>query len=181
MTDIDIYFEWLCQKIKDPNDDKSYEMLLSFLHSEPFVPIMEMDKNRLYDGIDLRYRFGYEADLDPEYVREVIDTNPCSVLEMMVALSIRIEEHIMSNEDVGDRTYKWFWTMIESLGMAREYDGLFNLYFCQNALDRLMDRTYKSNGKGGLVTIPGCPEDLREVEIWYQIQMYLNYISKEEW
>ena len=40
-----------------------------------------------------------------------------------------------------------------------------------------MNREYEPNGKGGLFTIRGCEEDLTEVEIWYQLNWYLNTIT----
>ena len=38
-----------------------------------------------------------------------LDNKTCSVLEMMIALAIRCEEHIMDDPDVGNRTGQWFW------------------------------------------------------------------------
>ena len=35
-----------------------------------FVYIIPMDENREVDGLDLRYRFGYECDVDDEEIRE---------------------------------------------------------------------------------------------------------------
>ena len=45
---------------------------------------------------------------------------------------------------------------------------------------RFMDGKYKPNGKGGLFTIPSCERDLRTVEIWYQMNWYLNSIIYEK-
>lgn len=188
MTNREIYYEWLCQKvctcddIENPGPESNpYDDLFRYLHSVTFVPIMDMDRNRADDGVDLRYRFGYESDLEPEVVHDTIDTEPCTMLEMMIALAIRIEEHIMTDDDIGDRTSKWFWSMISSLGLFHQTNHRINYIYVAHILDRFMGRKYEPNGRGGLVTIPGCPEDLRDVEIWYQMQMYLNYISKEEW
>jgi len=186
MTNSDIYFDWMCRKVcyfDDGQDEDAnpYDKLLRYLHSCTFVPIMEMDRNRRDDGIDMRYKFGYESDIEPEVIHDTVDVMPCSVFEMMVALSIRIEEHIMTNDDIGDRTPKWFWSMIESLGLQHQTNDNINYSYIAHTIQRFINRQYEPNGKGGLVTIPGCQEDLRDIEIWYQMQMYLNYISQEEW
>lgn len=187
MTNSEIYFDWLCQKISYPDDTENekinpYDELLRYLHSVTFVPIIDMDWNRRDDGIDLRYRFGYESDIEPEVIHDTVDIEPCSMFEMMVALAIRVEEHIMADDDIGDRTPGWFWSMIESLGLQHQTNDNINLSYIAHTVNRFMNRQYEPDGKGGLVTIPGCPEDLRDVEIWYQMQMYLNYyISLEEW
>lgn len=41
-------------------------------------------------------------------------------LEMIIALAIRLEEHIMDDPDIGNRTGQWFWDMIVSLGLGSE-------------------------------------------------------------
>ena len=175
------YFNWLCSKVYDENSTTRYSRLLEYLHAQDFIFLMDMDENRAYDGVDLRYRFGYEKDIDPEDIKLELDNRPCSVLEMMIALSIRIEEHIMSDYAVGDRTGQWFWTMIVSLGLGSQTDDDFDILIVAHTVSRLLNRTYDPDGRGGLVTIPDCPKDLREVEIWYQLQWYLNYIDEKRW
>ena len=185
MTNNEIYYGWLCQKVCFLDDENlkvnPYDELLRYLHSVTFYPLIDMDWNRCDDGVDLRYRFGYESDLEPEVIHETVDTNPCSVLEMMVALAIRVEENIMSDDDVGDRTPRWFKSMIESLGLINQTNDNLNFSYISHTIYKFINRQYDKDGKGGLVTIPGCHEDLRDIEIWYQMQMYLNYISREEW
>ena len=54
---------------------------------------------------------------------------PCSVLEMMIALSMRCEEQIMDDPDIGNRTGQWFWDMIDNLGLGEherlKFDGRY--------------------------------------------------------
>ena len=174
------YFRWLIRKIDTPEYPvRNYTHLLNHLHSVFFISMIELDENRESDGIDLRYRFGYEANIDPEDIHQHIDTRPCTVLEMMVALCIRVEEHIMYDNDIGDRTGRWFWDMIESLGLEYEDNDNYNADEVSETISRFIRREYYSNGQGGLVTLPDCPHDLREVEIWYQVQWYLNSIAEE--
>ena len=56
------YFKWMCQLVLDRRYSKSlsYRKLLQFLNRVDFSYTIPMDGNREDDGIDLRYRFGYE-------------------------------------------------------------------------------------------------------------------------
>lgn len=170
MSDIKkVYFKWLCDMVDtDRYQVQNYRTLLIYLHSVDFRYILPMDENRFADGVDLRYRFGYEMGyIQPELDR--LMSKPCSVLEMMIALSLRCEENIMSDPEFGDRTGVWFWDCIESLGLIRMTDQEFDESYVYFVLDRFLDREYSYNGKGGLVTLDNPPKDMREVEIWEQM------------
>ena len=176
------YFEWMCNKACNNRrlHSKTYYKLFMELYSTKFDYIVSMDENRYDDGIEMRYRFGYEMDISNDEIYKVMGSNPCSVLEMMVALSIRCEEHIMTKPELGDRTSKWFWVMIESLGLEQMDDLHYNERYVKNVLKIFLNRDYESDGKGGLFYIPKCNHDLRNAEIWYQLMWYLNYILKGE-
>lgn len=167
------YFEWMCDQIcgKRFSPHISFRKLLTLLHDTRFVYFIPNDENRAADGIDLRWRFLLQTKR-----RELSGclTGPCSVLEMMVALAIRIEENIMDDPDKGDRTGQWFWGMIVSLGLGSMIDDRFDERFADRVLTAFFNRDYEPNGKGGLFTIRNCTEDLRDVEIWCQANWYLE-------
>ncbi|MEG1515987.1 MAG: hypothetical protein RSD95_13955 [Clostridia bacterium] len=98
------------------------------------------------------------------------------MLEMMVALASRCEEQIMDNPDDGDRTGKWFFEMVESLGLMGMDDRRFHKGAACDILCRFMRRAYDESGQGGLFTIrqPNSNVDMREIEIWYQMMTYLE-------
>ena len=176
---INRYFEWLCSIVCDDRKSEyiSFRKLLMRLHDIEFRYSIPMDQNRAEDGIDLRYRFALRHnECSPEIIMNVLD-GPCSVLEMMIALAIRCEENIMDDPHRGDRTGQWFWGMIVNLGLGAMTDKIFDKQVVDNAIQRLLDRTYEPNGKGGLFTIYKCPKDLRMVEIWYQLSWYLDSIT----
>jgi hypothetical protein len=149
---------------------------MAFLHETEFVYLLDMDKNRAGDGIDLRYRFCYENGYAPDAVDRELEGQPSSVLEMLVALSIRCEEQIMDDPDAGNRTERWFWEMVDSLGLSSLQDGRFNRNFAESVITRFLRREYEPDGRGGLFTIEGCSHDLRTVEIWYQMMWHLDNI-----
>lgn len=164
------YFDWLYNLVCGQRFSKniSYKKLLMQLHNTTFRYLIPKDENRADDGLNLRYRFMDNADL---YL-----TEPCSVLEMMIALTIRCEESIMDDPQVGDRTRQWFWSMIKSLGLNEMTDDRFDRRYTNYVVNRFLDREYEPNGEGGLFTIKNCEYDLRNVEIWYQLCWYLDSI-----
>lgn len=172
----DLYFEWMCHQINDNRRTRgrSYQKLLNYLDSREFIPIIDMDKNRAYDGIDLRYHFAYYNDYPAKWVEEFLDDRECSIFEMMVALSMRCEDAIMSDSDFGNRTGRWFWSMITSLGLHSMYDENFDEFAVDEIIFKFLNRQYSSNGRGGLFTVHNPPQDMRDVEIWYQMHWYLN-------
>ena len=176
------YLGWMKRIIKSKKIDvKSYSKLLERMHWTSFYCILPMDENREIDGIDLRYRFGYENGYDQREISYLLDVRPCSVLEMMIALALRCEDTIMSNPDIGDRTGKWFWDMVENLGLIGMTDDNFDAEFVDSILHKFLERDYSPNGKGGLFTSKRG-KDMRNVEIWYQLSWYLtdNYGREAE-
>ena len=107
------YFEWLIHFV----ECKDHRELLYFLFSVDFVYNIPMDGNRYEDGINLRYRYADEKGYHYRYVSAWIDDVPCSMLEMMVALALRIEEHIVADPEIGDQTSKLFKVMLKSSGL----------------------------------------------------------------
>lgn len=141
------------------------------LHTIEFRYYIDRDGDRYYDGLDLRYHFGYNHHIDDA---EKYITGPCSVLEMIYALAIKCEEWIMSNALYGDRTGQWFWNMITNMGLGAMSDERFDRDYVDFVVNRFMDREYEPNGKGGLFTVNNSDRDLREVEIWWQLCWYLG-------
>lgn len=168
------YFEWLVDKVCHDKfaDGISFRKLLMHLHRREFTWIMSTDENRADDGINLRRRFFLESDLDDN--SEYLDM-PCSVLEMMIALSMHCEK-IMDDPNYGDRTSHWFWRMIVNMELGGMYDSNYNKYETDKAIDILLNRKYYPNGIGGLFHIRHPVKDMREVEIWYQMCWYLDEI-----
>ena len=171
------YFEWMYNLVCGDRFAKSisYRKLLWYLHDTEFRWTIPKDVNRAEDGIDLRYRFAYECSF-PAAVESYLD-GPCSVLEMMVALAIRCEENIMDDPAIGNRTGKWFWGMINNLGLGAMSDSRFNGRLVEEVIERFLDRKYYPDGRGGLFRVRNCTTDLRTVEIWYQLCWYLDSIT----
>lgn len=174
-----LYFQWMCHHVYDEqySEKTTYHKLLHRLHEADFDYVLMMDGNRAEDGTDLRYRFAYEYSIDNRMAAAYLDDRPCSILEMMVALAIRCEERLMEDPDLGDRTGQWFWNMIVSLGLGGMTDAHYDANYVDMVIDRFLRREYKRNGEGGLFTVEHHPQDMRTVEIWYQLSYYLDEIN----
>lgn len=173
------YFDWLCNIVcgNRYSGQASYERLLSYLHHTPFRYSLPMDENRAEDGIGMRYRFA-RSRISSAHVWDIMHEldGPCSVLEMLVALSVRCEEW-MDDTNYGDRTGQWFWEMVVNLGLGAMTNDRYDEYLVESAIARFLDRAYERNGRGGLFTIKDCTRDLRKVQIWYQMCWYLDSIT----
>lgn len=172
------YFFWLCSIVGADDPDPSYIKLMRALHRFDFYTIVDNDINRGEDGKRLRDDFMHLYDMAscPEI------EGPCTVLEMLIGLAIRIDEDIMWEEGE-NRTSIWFWTMIENLGLDVLDDEAFEdcdaYETVENVLCVFLSRSYSKDGVGGLFPLKNPAKDQRDVEIWYQMNAYFveNYLD----
>ena len=99
------------------------------------------------------------------------------MLEMMIALAIRMEEDIMSDLRYGNRTGQWFWTMINNLGLGHMTNSKFNQKHFDDIMDAFMYHEYDYDGNGGLFIVD-CDYDLTKEEIWVQMNLFLNGLEE---
>ena len=170
----EMYFEWLYNIVDSGrfSSEYSYRKLLKYLHSIEFICRMRNDGDRANDGVRLRHRFASTND-DCTYIIESVN-RPCSVLEMMISLSVRCEESIMSDPEYGDRTGQWFWRMIVNLGLGSMSDKLFDEPYVKKVIVDFLKRDYEPDGRGGLFTVKNKHVDLRSIDIWTQMMWYLD-------
>lgn len=176
-----LYFNWMYRLVMNERntEGRSYRALMYHLNQRYYEPTIDKDENRSADGLDLRYRFGYENHIEHCTVATYLDDHPCSILEMMIALAVKCEQD-MSDPDMGDRTNVWFWDMLCSLGLDHMDDEHFDEWDADDILDRFLDHKYDPDGSGGLFTIKNCDVDLRHVELWWQLSRYENSILEME-
>lgn len=185
MNDLVIkYFDWLCTKATGNYcyfegyrlfETYSYYLLFSKLNNVKFKVTNVYDDNRYVDGIDLRYRFGYEFNITREeidYISELIGA--CSVFEAMVALAIKCEENIMSDPKYGDRTKVWFEEMLYSMHLINSTDANYDEKYVSERINIMLNKEYSYNGDGGLFTVECPPDDMRKYDLHTQMCWYLN-------
>ena len=173
----DEYFEWMCDLVFCNGRKKSYRKLLTQFHLTDFSYSLPMDGNRAEDGIDFRYRYGYDKGIDQAIIATYLDDRPCSLLEMMTALANRCEETIMGNGELGNRTAVWFLLMLKNLHLDGMTDNRFDKTYVINRIKEFLNRDYQSNGDGGLFIVEN-QRDLRDVDIWLQMGWYMTSIMK---
>lgn len=177
------YFNWLCHLVwLDEFDGRTYNGLAHILHGIEFYSIVPLDHNREQDGIRLRSTWleimDEQADAlgigRPVYPETCLQ-GPCSVLEMMVALAMRLEADIMQNDEYGPRAAVWFWEMMSNLRLFwlddSRLDGDIQV---KTVIETVLDRRYDRNGNGGLFPLRSAEEDQTNVEIWWQAQAWLK-------
>lgn len=178
----ELYFKWLYEQVAVSgleDRDLTYWKVLRVLFKKPFVwvPDLVNDENRIGDGIKLRHLFMEDSDIsdvDPDWLGE-----SCSVLELMVGMSRRLE----FLADRGKAHY-WFWVLMDNLGFIGYSD---DRRFTKRLLDRINDqlddviyRTYERSGLGGFFPLQYPHHDQRERELWYQMADYLMEQESEE-
>ena len=167
------YYEYLRDMAKaDKYEDVSYDLLLEQLYRTDFRYQIPKDLNRAKDGKNLRLTYADEV-FEGFYNEDDILQPNCSVLEMMLALSKRIEVDIMGVPGEDDPS-KWFWLMIDNLGLLDFTDDSYNMNEVEHILDRWMTRQIKTNGSGGLFPLDSPKRSQRRLEIWFQMADYLE-------
>jgi len=166
----ELYFQWLYRQVgrAGTNRAKTHWKLLRQLYSKEFVWLVPNDDNRVIDGVQLRWLFVAESQLDK------VDASwmkmGCSVFEMLLALS-----HRLAFEADG-KAVDWFWFLLRNLGLEdftdSNYDGFIK--DVDEILEKLIYRLYRPDGQGGLFPLKDPTVDQRHVEIWYQMSMYLH-------
>lgn len=163
------YFVWLYSQVasvRNRNPARTYWQLFRKLYDRPFTYSISLDRNRAADGINLRYIFLDGAEGDQNWLEL-----ECSMLEMLVALSKRMEFQ------TGSTFINWFWRLLNNVEMGQYSDELYHGRIdeiVEETLDMIIARTYNHNGYGGLFPLHRPSKDQTKVEIWYQLAAYLN-------
>lgn len=176
------YYEWLVDQVDD-YDSCKYKVLMLYLWTKEFYSSIPMDENRASDGKELRSLYMDETDQTGTGVPE----GPCRVLEVLVALSKRINDDILMEESGKRGTGKYFWEMLSNLGVDSRHsdakitvarqnseDGKSGMDDLEEKVTIWLDRKYKKTGFGGIFPLRYTRHDQRTTELWYQMHEYLN-------
>ncbi len=166
----DLYFEWLYGQIAavtNRNPARSYWSLARQLYTTEFTWFIPNDDNRAEDGKELRIEF---LDLSNVSVTQDWMELNCSMLEMLIALARR------ASFETGLEPLWWFWKLMDNMELKNYTDITYNVAVTQDVqekLERVCQRTYRKNGRGGLFPLSHTNKDQTEVELWYQMATYL--------
>lgn len=150
----DLYFGWLCSSVGCERN------IGAVLHSVDYSYSIPMDGNRYEDGIELRYKFG-ESKGYSHAECSYLDDRPCSVLEMMVALSLRLSSSVFDEDDCEYYTRVIFNSMLWYIRVDSRVNGMVN---------RIFDTM---NGKQYWFPLKHTTKNPNEIEVWYQGHEFL--------
>ena len=162
------YYNYLVRLVRTP-ESKRYTLLLEHLWRKEYYSILPNDQNRVKDGLFLRRE-----------VNEGQDFGPCRVLEMLIALSRRMEFQLYGTDY--DKTYKdLFWELVNNLDLIK-FDNIEAakdaMYLeIDHILTNWIERRYSPDGYGGVFPLNKWKRNdgkQTEVEIWYQMMLYLS-------
>lgn len=161
------YFTWLVLQIGDERVD-DIEPVCTLMHQKEFIWFVANDDNRIQDALDLRLEYLYEMELDVP--SEALRLVHVSVLEVLVALSRRVE--FFCNGEAR----RWAWVLMEHLGLHK-YRGRITPVkrgHVDQILEKLVWRQYDADGTGGFFPLGWPNEDQTKIEIWYQMQNWIG-------
>lgn len=174
------YLRWLEHELTSEGTypDRSYfELAYTMFEKEftwgPEFPwSINMDDNRLADGMELRAEF---AELHGAKRSRMEALGPCSFLEVLIGLSRRLAFV------AGGTSSHWAWQLMTNLRLERMWDHLSRskTRTVLHILDTVIQRDYAPNGDGGFFPLAWADRDQRQVELWYQLNAYVEELHPE--
>lgn len=169
------YFDYLLNLIYS-DEVENHRTILSIMFGTDFRWFVHNDDNRAMDGIEIRYNFEQDCDISERDFQELL-LIPCSVMEVVCGLAIRMDNLMRDPEE--PHINRWFWELVNNLGLMDYTDDSFRkgqwiVKDVTDILDIFMDRTYDELGHGGLFPRNFCDKNQKEVELFYQMNGYIS-------
>lgn len=151
-----------------------YGKLFERLHQIKFYTRIARDRNRMADGEDLRADY-CETMHDERSISRLKD-HWCSVLEMMLGLSIRVDNELIGDPSV-EHPEAFLMQMVHNLGLLKFRKKGFPMDDVRPIIERWLDRDFDYSGEGSPFPLKNADRDQRNVEIWDQMNAYVyeNY------
>ena len=184
------YLEWLesftIDERIDSNRRLTYHKLIMQLWEIEFEPSIGNDHDRAAEGLELRARYNDilarkagEGDFTTPDVEAIF--GKCRVLEMLVALSMRMYD-LMQDMGIYNSVSRWFWEIMKNVGFDNFDDAIWideelnSRSFVRYVCDEIMHGFGQAVGRrGGWFYV----EDWDSIEIWYQMHKYLKrYVGR---
>lgn len=186
------YLDWLMQHV-DPKHQ--YYNFLQLMDSIPFKVINPMDENRVGDVESIlrnNWLSGFDKIDDTRVKNEcAIDLShkEISMFEILVAFCIKLENNIFYDPTKPDINVRLFWEFIDNVV---KYGGFGSRYMCASQiltddkwdrfvedtmrinLERINDRKYMCNGRGGYFPTRESEVNQRKVEMWLAANEYIK-------
>lgn len=181
------YFEWLVSKVTSPAvpDDAQARIVLQVLRDIRIQGLpMADDAPRLEDGKQLRTNFVDETGMTVRSYKDALepDSGFCTVLELLVALSMRMDDIMRDPLDPSSSIPSWFWGMVSTMVGQSFYpcsywafsiDASTPVVVAESTM-KFLGRQYDPTGHNGNIFIDMSGIDLRAIDIWEQACRFMS-------
>lgn len=173
------YLDFLVKSVELDNRTRDYSMLLEYLHKKRFYPefAFKLDIDREKSGVEMREEYAFKHIVGPSRTRFLSGLkwdleDGISTMEFMVALSKSMSETLYFEPQYG----KFFWSMIDNLGLNCMDDGEFDEAIVDDILAKLWGHKYCRDGSGGgLFYVPNSKFDMRKIDFMLQANLWISY------
>lgn len=181
------YFEWLVSKVTSPAvpDDAQARIVLKVLRDIRIQALpMADDEPRLEDGKQLRMNFIDETGMPVQSYDDMLDPGFgfCTVLELLVALSMRMDDIMRDPLDPCSSVPSWFWGMVSTMVGQPFYpcsywtssvDASTAAVVAETSM-KFLGRQYDPTGHNGNIFVDMSGVDLRAIDIWAQACQFMS-------
>lgn len=174
MTDVEKdYRDWLIKLVNKNHQD--YKYMLRELYSIEFYSLVQYDEDRGMDGLALRDEWAEGARF-----KGSLDFGVANVLEVLIALSKRIEFQLFGTEYYDQWDYvNIFWDLMDNLGLSEMFGDVSRYTFDEisEIVTFFMDRDYFRHNYCNIFRFKHAPKNLQKLNIWTQMGLYV----REKW
>lgn len=181
------YFEWLVSKVTSPAvpDDAQARIVLQVLKDIRIKGLpMADDAPRLEDGKQLRTSFMDDTGMAAHSYKDALEPESgfCTVLELLVALSMRMDDIMRDPLDPCSSVPSWFWGMVSTMVGQSFYpcsywtfsvDASTPVVVAESTM-KFLGRQYDPTGHNGNIFIDMSGVDLRAIDIWAQACHFMS-------
>lgn len=184
IPNVDLYVKYLVSKLGDANG--RYFTIMTLLGIE-FYSEIPSDSSRIVDGLELRESFldymRNTSDKDVTDISKALSIYPCSVLEVLMTLAMKVHEDLMYTE--GDSNWsRWFWMYLDNLGIDDVTDTSWNPkseFYIRTQVEKFLDKNYNADGSGGnIYVIYENPYfNIYKASLWNQSDWFYRMLMNE--
>lgn len=171
------YHNWIISLV-DSEDHylaREYSQLMGFLDDYSFKWVLKLDEDRAKDGIQLRKEYDFEYSRGDISIYDELFDVPCSVLEMLVALSLRCYDEFLSGFDVKKVTpHKVFLHILTSLDLFSETNNRFSYEKCVKNVKSFIEKLHVNGRYLTVFKIDPKVANPHKMELWWQMQRYID-------
>lgn len=135
------------------------------MFNTPFEVKVKNDANRVIQALNMRKELGYHP--------RKFEKDLANCFEIFIILAQNMDD-ILHDLKHGNRTEEWFWLMMKNMGLIFHDNDDFVESDVDTILDMFVHRKYYKNGDGGPFPLKRPLDNMRRVELWYQVNWYVN-------